>query len=203
RYRLPVAALLALPAGIGLARLCAPGLPRARRAAGIGLALGCSVASLLLSSRSLEALELASALANRAESWRASHRPELAERDARAAVAIDPSLGKAWYILGVVLEHEGRTAEAERAYGTALERQPGSAEAAANLAALWLGRGEAEQAIPVLRRALLERSRDPACWTNLIVALVQTGRAAEAAAAVHSARAAGVALDPGLIEAVE
>jgi tetratricopeptide (TPR) repeat protein len=205
RYRLPMSALLAVPAGAGAAMLlgAAPAASPRRRWIGAGAGLAVALTSLLVPSRALSRSEEAIALTNRAVSFRQAGNASAAEADLRRALALDASAPAVWYNLGAVLEAAGRTGDAERAYREATVRDPGHAEAAANLAALLVRRGAAAEAVPILRAALEARGGHAACWSNLVVALVATHRLEEARAAVASAAEAGVRLDPGLVKAAE
>jgi tetratricopeptide (TPR) repeat protein len=74
----------------------------------------------------------------------------------------------------------GRYDEAERAYASALEQDPGCCEAAYNLGSLHEDRGAADEAIGDYRRAL-ELSPDYAdAHFNLAGALARNGRDGEA-----------------------
>jgi tetratricopeptide (TPR) repeat protein len=204
RYRLPFSVLLAVPAGAGasvLAGTVAAASP-ARRWGGLLAGLACALLSLCVPSGRLVRSETAGALANRGVAFQKQGDLAAAERDLRAALAIDASASAVWYNLAVVLEASGRGAEAERAYVEALSREPGHAESSGNLAALLLRRGDAEAAIPVLRRALASRPGSEVLWTNLVVALASAGRAEEARRAARDAAGAGVTLDPELLAAV-
>lgn len=204
RYRLPMSALLAVPAGAGAAALlgAAPVRASARKWIGLSAGIGCALLSLSIPSARLVRSETAGALANRGVSYQKQGDLAGAERDLRAALALDAGAAPVWYNLAVVFERSGRSADAERAYGEALSREPGHAESAGNLAALLLRRGDAEGAVPVLRRALAERPADEVLWTNLVVALATAGRADEARSAARAAAAAGAVLDPELVRTV-
>jgi hypothetical protein len=54
----------------------------------------------------------------------------------------------------------------------------------------------------VLERAVAADPTHAACWANLVVALLSSGRPAAAREAAARATAAGIRLDPGLTAAV-
>jgi tetratricopeptide (TPR) repeat protein len=203
RYRLPMAALLCVPAGAGLAGLTAL-TRRTLRPRGIAVAAGLLAAavSFLVPSRDLIMEERAGGLANRAEAFRSMNQLELAEREARRGIAVNPGGAQAWFNLGVILEDVQRPAEAETAYRAAVERDPGMAEAASNLGRLMVQRGAPEEAVHMLRVALRQRPTHAVCRTNLIVALIELGRPGEAARELDAAEEASVTLDPELVRAV-
>ena len=158
--------------------------------------------SLVVPSARIVRSETSGALANRGVAFQKQGDLPAAERDLRAALAVDAGTAPVWYNLAVVLEASGRDADAERAYVEALAREPGHAESSGNLAALLLRRGDPAAAIPVLRRAIASRPGNGVLWTNLVVALASAGRLQEARGAAREAAGAGVALDPELIAAI-
>ena len=104
-----------------------------------------------------------------------------------------------------VLEARGQKAEAERGYREALAAgdEPAIlAPAAANLAGLLIRRGAPAEAVPLLRAAVLRQPLHAVSWNNLIVALLATGNAPEAAEALKEATALGVPISPELRDAV-
>lgn len=205
RYRLPMAWLLSVPAGIGLVKVLAPGSPGARgrvRVAAVLAGLASAAASAGMPSRDLTGPALAGALANRAASWQAAGDLERAEKDARRAADLDPASSSARFTLGAVLEARGRVFEGERAYREALRIDPGHPQAAGNLGRLLIERASFDEAVATLRGALARAPADAVLRTNLIAALVLRGDAAGARVEVEAAARAGVALDPGLVEAV-
>ncbi len=205
RYRLPLAALLSVPAGVGAAALLGrhegvKSLARRTLAVGVGGAL--ALVSLLVPSGDLRRSEEAGALANLADVAKKSGDLAGAERFAREAVLRDPRSPIGWFNLGVVLAARGRPEEAEAAYRRVLEADPGHAEAAGNLAGFLVGQGRAAEAVPLLRRALESRPTHAVCWTNLVVALVTLGDAEGAREAAAEAARKGAALAPELLQAI-
>jgi Tfp pilus assembly protein PilF len=73
-----------------------------------------------------------------------------AEKQFRRALAKDPSYGRAWVNLGMVLAHLGREQESLEAFGRVLS----PAQAQANLGMLLAKQGKTEQARAALERAL-------------------------------------------------
>ncbi len=203
RYRLPLSALLVVPAGIGVHALCDRSSASVRRR-GVAIALGlvCCLGSFGVPSGDLVRTQLASGLVNRANSYKFSGRLDRAEQEVRAALEVERESAFAHFVLGVIKEAQGDNAAAESAYADALEIEPGLAEAAGNLAGRWILRGNAAAAIPVLRRALEDRPLHPGCWTNLVVALYATGDAAGARSAADRARERGIELNRGLLQTI-
>jgi Flp pilus assembly protein TadD len=204
RYRLPMALFLCVPAGAGAAAIfgavrAAPSRRRLRMAILSGVLV--ASASLLVPSAALARAEEAAALANRASVFAEAHDLGRAEKEARRALALDPSSVPARYNLAVVLAAGGRTSDAERLYRQVLTADSSHAGSAGNLAKLLVERGAAKEAIPILERALASRPGDAACWTNLVVAWISLGDVARAQRAIAEAEKLGVQLAPELIEA--
>ena len=108
----------------------------------------------------------------------------------------------AWFNLGVILEAQGRLPQAQEAYRHALVLNPLNPEAAGNLANLLVQQGDAAAAVPILDRALAAWPAHRVCWTNLVVALGETGDVAGARRAAMGAKQHGVDLAPGLLRAI-
>ncbi len=199
RYRLPLAATLAVPAGVGIAALLHPTAPRRGRAA--ALAATAAGISFLVPTDALARACLASGLSNRSVAWIAAGELERASADVQRALALDSSAAATWFNAGVVAERRGDLPGAERAYRQALAREPASADAAGNLGGVLVRAGRALEAAAVLERGIAADPGHRTCWTNLVVALLQAGHVAEARAAVARAAAVGVHLDAGLLAA--
>jgi Tfp pilus assembly protein PilF len=193
RYRLPLAALLTVPAGIGLAALLGvvPGFQRTRAAVWALLFLA---ASLLAPAQSLARACNAAALSNRAAAWMQEGDLRRAAADAERALALDGAAPVAWFNAGLVAERAGDMAEAERRYRRALALQPSLADAAGNLGGVLVRVGRAGAAAVILEQGIAADPAHPVCWTNLVVALIADRRFGEAQAAVERARRAGVTL---------
>ncbi len=205
RYRLPLAMLLCVPAGVGVARLRESWRARAagrRSLLAVALAAGVGLVSVAVPVGELRRSTHAVALANRASVKKSSGDLAGAEQDLRQALALDPGASAAWFNLGVVLEASGRAQEAEGAYRRVVQTEPGHAEAAGNLAGLLVRSGRATEAVPILRRALESRPHHAVCWTNLVVALASQGDLEGARQAARQAAGAGVELPLGLLEAI-
>jgi len=205
RYRLPVAALLTIPAGCGLTALAGyagPVAPR-RRWYALGLALVAALFSLVLPFQDLRRAGRARALSNRAVAYGQLGDLTRAEGDARAAVAQAPQSATAAFNLGWILASGGRSDAAEAAYRRALKLEPpGRAEAAENLASMLIGRGSPGEAVPILRHALELRPTHGGCWNNLVVALYASGDDTGARRAAERAAELGVRVNPALLDAI-
>jgi tetratricopeptide (TPR) repeat protein len=205
RYRLPLAVVLCLPAGIGVAELtrAVREAPTARKTL-LAFSTGLSVVllSILVPSGELARSEEAGALANRVDVEQRAGDLDAALRTARAAVSLDPSNAMALYNLGVVLQAKGRAGEADEAYRRVLRLDAGNAGAAGNLASLLIAAGRPADAVAVVREALARGAGNDVCWNNLVVALSLTGDRAGAESAFSEASRRGVTLDPGLLRAV-
>ena len=197
RYRLPLAAALAVPAGIGLSALLRRDAGvRWRRAAILGVVAG--AASVLAPAENLARACAASGLSNRAAAWLAAGDLARASRDVARSLALDGEAAPAWYNAGVVAERKDDVAGAERAYRRALALQPALADAAGNLGGLLVRSGRPQEAAAVLERGVAADPGHRACWTNLVVALLSAGRATDARDAARRAAAAGARLEPEL-----
>lgn len=204
RYRLPLAALLVLPAGAGLAALFRPGeeIRRRRGKAALAAGLVLCLLSLLMPFPELKRSMTGQALAGRAVAHRKAGNPERARGDARRALELAPRSATVQFNAGTIAEALGQPAEAEASYRRALAIRGDLAEAAGNLAAILIRSGRAAEAIAPLRRALRERPWSDQCWNNLIVALFEAGRREQALEAAQEALRYGVTPDPGLIERI-
>ena len=203
RYRLPVAALLTVPAGAGLAALIRPGiLPAWRRWGALTVGVLVIVLSLAVPSGDLYRLQTAESLSNRAQAYLLSGMLDSAEDDARQSVELHPKSARLWLNLGAVMLAKQRLDEAEAAYRTALEIDLASPEAARELATVLGQSGRVGEGIRVLRRALGFNPRNAGCWNGLVALLYAAGDRTEVLAAVERAEELGVQLDPGLIEAI-
>ena len=201
RHRLPLAVLLAVPAGIGAASLSAAlASRRAKIAAGCGAAL--ALVSFGMPTGAVVRSGEAGSLAVLADVLLRSGDLPRAEEAARRATRLDAGCVVAWYNLGVIEEAAGRRDEAEAAYRAALSADPSHPESTGNLAALLLASRRADEAVALLRPAVAVSPRHGPLWTNLVVGLVMTGNSGEARATIEKARSEGVELDPGLVRTV-
>jgi Tfp pilus assembly protein PilF len=200
RYRLPMTALLTVPAGAGIAALLAPAVPSKRKLVAAIAGGLCLLLSFAVPSGSLRVTAEASSRANLAGAHKARGDLVAAEREARAAIALDPRSLKAHFNLGVILEAAGRGPEAEASYREALLLDQDHPAVAGNLSGLLILRGGHVEAISILRRALRSHPSNEPCWTNLVVALVIAGESEAAREAVDEAGKAGVRIDPGLVD---
>ncbi len=220
RYRLPMSALLVVPAAWGLAALRPPRLGRIAVAAVLVAALSWTVPwtepavqrvlgsdpEVLRPYRDLWRVDEAESLIGLGTAYWRAGRMEEAEQRARRAAELEPRSADALDLLGVALEGQGRTAEAEAAYREALAAGSdvqGRVSAASNLAALLIRRQEDAAAVPILEEALRLMPLDPNVWGNLLVALYNSGQNEAAREALGRARAAGVPVDAELSRAIE
>lgn len=198
RHRLPVAFLLAVPAGCGVAAI------RETRRIGPYAAGFCALAlSLGIPSAALMRNEKAASLAVVADVQRKAGELDAAAATSRRATELDGQNAIAWFNRGVIEAARGNEAEAERAYRAALVADPTQPDAAANLAGLLVATGRAAAAPPLLERALSVWPRHAVGWTNLVVAYAASGDRERARDAARRASAFGVTLNPELLATVE
>jgi tetratricopeptide (TPR) repeat protein len=121
-------------------------------------------------------------------------RPEEQRALLLRALAADPSLASAHYLMGRSLARTGDLAGAERHYRLALRGDPDDARARNNLGNLLFESGRTEEAIAEYRQALAAEPGRPRTPHNLSVALraraeelSREGRGAEAEAALREA----------------
>ncbi|HXV76127.1 MAG TPA: tetratricopeptide repeat protein [Candidatus Polarisedimenticolaceae bacterium] len=193
RYRLPAAALLAVPAGAGVAVLLERSVG-ARRWRALAMAVALIALSMLVPSAALERTQRAEGLGNRAAAYLACGQLERAEADATRAVELEPDAPRLWATLGAVMDRRERFAAAEQAYERALALEP-IPEAAAGLAAALAAQGRVDRGVAVLRRALVLAPGNAACWNGLVGLLYASGDLAAARRTAREAVAAGVELD--------
>jgi tetratricopeptide (TPR) repeat protein len=198
RHRLPLAFLLAVPAGAGVAALSAT-----KRAVPYACGLTALAVSLAVPSGDLLRTEHAGALTVLASVEQKAGKLGTAAETARRATEIDPENAAAWYNRGFIAAASGHDGEAESFYRRALVVDPAQPDAAANLAVLLVRSGRAAEAPPILERAVAGWPRHLAAWTNLVVAYAASGDHGQARETVRRAREAGVALDPALLRTVE
>jgi tetratricopeptide (TPR) repeat protein len=200
RYRLPMVAMLCLPAGAGLAALFRP---RAEiRSRWIGLVVvGVVIAgSLLVPAGDLLAQSDAGGISQRAWAWRQVGGRQEAEADLRRSLELLDTSAPAWVQLGDLLELTGRRGEAEKSYRRALELHPGYAPAACALGQLLRIEGRDAEAVPVLRQGLKSHAFLGVCWNHLVGALTALGEVEQAAREVQRATRRAVELDARVLE---
>lgn len=103
-----------------------------------------------------------------------------AEELLRASAKLDPELPEAWFHLGFVRWLRGRPEDAAAAYGEAIARRPGYAEAHDRLGALITKTHGYAAAEPHFRKAVESEPRLATGWANLGIALLYQGHIAEA-----------------------
>jgi len=205
RYRLPMAAMLCLPAGAGLAVLLRPpeGTTGRRRALALATLVLVVAGSMSVPAGELLAQADAAGLLQRGKAWRHAGDPARAEADFRLAVERNPGWAPSLFYLAEVLDHTGRGDEAELLYRRALDRHPTYANAACYLGQRINLDGRHEEALPVLRHGLKSVPFHEVCWNHLVGALIALERGEEAAREVERAAEMGVTIDAGLREAVQ
>lgn len=120
-----------------------------------------------------------------------------ATRSFRKVLSRQPANKFAWYNLGVVAQHENRTADARAAYDHALKIDPGFESALYNKAIL-LEPTDTDQAIAILRRIVDADPKAATAYLHLGQALERKGRDDEA----ENAFGLAVHADPSLQQLV-
>lgn len=135
-----------------------------------------------------------------ARGWSALQAGDLpgAEQAYRRAVAVDAANSRAWYLLGVAAQLQGKRAEAIASYRRALELESGLAEAHNNLGLALHDQGETAEAEACYHRALEQKPDYADAHNNLGNALQAQGRLAEAVASYQRA----LQLRPEYVEAL-
>lgn len=140
---------------------------------------------------------------------RAAQHAERAARAAGRAVAADPHDATAQLAAAAVAAMQQRVDDAEAALLRALERDPSSATGSWMLGNVRLGRGAADGAMPLYRRALRLSPRDPLLHHfqgALAAACLAAGRDAEALEAARESVAAqpaqGISYEPLVVAAL-
>ena len=115
---------------------------------------------------------------------RAGFDHETAIREAGAALAAQPGLTAARYLVGLVLFHVGLVDEAEREFERTLASDPEDPYAHMHVASCALHRGDFTGAVRLAEQGLA-RTPDMWLWSTLACGLVRLGRLQEGAAAVE------------------
>jgi tetratricopeptide (TPR) repeat protein len=204
RYRLPMVALLCLPAGVGLNALAtgAEDVGLSRKRLGLLLGAAAAIASIVIPVGEMKTGEVTSLL-ERASAWRKQGDLINAEADLRRALDRHPDATSAWVQLADLQRVDGRPGDAEQSFRRALVIDPGSADAAGGLGGLLLGVGRAGEAVPLLEHFLGANPLHAAGWNSLVLALWNSGQQDEARQAVQQASERGVRLEKKLLDAME
>ena len=112
-------------------------------------------------------------------------------------IAYNPQARDAHYNLGVYLQAEGRYAEAQAAYKTAIEQRPDHSGALVNIGFLLSKQGHYEEAVARYREVLRLKPRHQKAMRNIAVVLMKQERYAAALAAAQQV----IARDPGDVQA--
>ncbi|MFF9766302.1 tetratricopeptide repeat protein [Streptomyces sp. NPDC014636] len=102
-----------------------------------------------------------------------------AARSFKRVLDLEPANKFAWYNLGVIAQHDNRTADARTAYDHALKSDPGFEPALYNKAIL-LGPTDTDQAIVILRHIVDADPKAATAYLHLGQALARKGRHDEA-----------------------
>ncbi|MEV0490931.1 tetratricopeptide repeat protein [Streptomyces atratus] len=120
-----------------------------------------------------------------------------ATRSFRQVLDLDPANKLAWYNLGVVAQHDNRTADARAAYDKALKIDPDFESALYNKAIL-IGSNDTGQAIEILQHIVGANPKAATAYLHLGQALKKKGRDGEA----EDAFGLAVRVDPSLRQLV-
>ena len=93
-----------------------------------------------------------------------SNRAQEAEEAIERSLDIDTSNAWTWTIWGDILRHEGRLADAERAYRMATELEPNYTHALRHLAILYSARGANPEAVDLLEMLIQFTPNDQELW---------------------------------------
>ncbi len=203
RYRLPLAALLVVPAGAGLVWLVEESRKGWRRGAAIWtLPLVVWAVSWWMPTAGLENATQAGALANRAGAWHLAGHETNAGNDIKEALANDSSSSPIWFQQGIILEADDDLDGAAQAYRTAFDLSPGNPDVAGNLAGVLIRKGQPAKAARLLGPVVDANPWHRVCQINRVVALAGSGDLPGARAAAGQASRAGIELPPALLAVI-
>jgi tetratricopeptide (TPR) repeat protein len=196
RYRFPLALILALFAGAGLAQAKAWWLEK-RTVRRWLPAVGVMLAAILVANLPLVARASfrAPTLCNIAYAWiEQRNDPERARPFAERALAFEPEYANAHHLLGVLQATKGELDEAEASFRHAIAREPARALTYVQLGDVLIRRGRLPEAVAAFREATRLDPTDPATLNNLAGLLAGMQRYDEALACLQ--RAIELAEDP-------
>ena len=121
-----------------------------------------------------------------------------AEHACRQVLAVDPSIGDAWFMLGVASQILGKIEESVGCYRNAVQLVPSNAEAWNNLGASYSSLRRPEEAEPCIRQALRLAPDYAQAHNNLGNALSAQGKHEEAMDCYRRALALQARLSRGL-----
>ncbi|WP_280703483.1 tetratricopeptide repeat protein [Kitasatospora sp. GP82] len=113
----------------------------------------------------------------------------------KRVLGLDSGSKLAWYNLGVIAQHDNRTADAQAAYDSALKIDPGFESALYNKAIL-VESSDTDQAIAMLQRIVAADPKAATAYLNLGHALAKKGRDDEAGNAFSHAVQTSPSLQP-------
>jgi Flp pilus assembly protein TadD len=200
RYRLPMAYMLCLPAGGGLAALVGSSgaVGRRRRVSAAIAGLLVVAVSLGVPTRAVRAQADAGGYKLRGLAWNRAGRFGAAEADFRRALELNPGRAQIHFFLGGLFEQTGRPAEAEAAYRLALRLQPTYADPSCYLGQMLGSAGRHEEALVYLLGGLEFDPYHKVCWNHGIHVRMLLGQLDEAASDLKRAKGLGVELDSRL-----
>lgn len=176
RYRVPVAAMLTVLAGVAIARGVDSAMRRDLRAT---VRVVIPVAA-LAAAASVDWVGVPRALDEwhyqRGTAFRDAHRPADAVREYRAALEISPTSALVRNDLALVLRDQGHLGDAVEEWNRALDADPSWYEARFNRAQVLAAQGHLAEAIPEYERVLREAPTHANAHLSLGTALLQTGR---------------------------
>ncbi|MDH3629190.1 MAG: tetratricopeptide repeat protein [Acidobacteriota bacterium] len=201
RYRVPLTALMCVPAGLGVERILAEnwGLRSRATIAGIAVLLGSLGLSALVDVNS----ERVGYHRNASQARLDSGDIASALLEAREAVRLGEEDAGSHCVLGIVLERSGEFDGAIESYREALRRDEYFAFASEALSRLLARRGDTDEAIEVLERALRVTPSCRDCWYNLMAVWIVKGDPGHASEVRGRMRAAGFAVPDHLKVALD
>jgi tetratricopeptide (TPR) repeat protein len=119
------------------------------------------------------------------QAWIAAGKPARAEQAFAVAVKLRPGFADGWVNYGLARYAQGAIEDAKRAMVRALQALPGHPAATSNLAALSRLTGGYDAAETLLREALARDPHDAGARLNLVAAMLQEEKAAEALALLN------------------
>jgi tetratricopeptide (TPR) repeat protein len=187
RYRFPLAPLLALFAGAGVAAALELYKEKNWRLVATGAAIALCAAVIVNWPMSNVSGPGAAGYNNLSNAYLKQGKIAPAINTALEAIQADPNYGVAHYNLGNLYAQQGKFDAARRHFETALRLYPNYADAHSNYGQLTAERGDIETGVRYFRRAIELNPALPRAHLNLGVALAKQGRLDEAVPALAQA----------------